>query len=32
LQIVDGDILVPHGPGLGIEVDWDAVERYRVRE
>lgn len=21
---------VPDGPGLGIEVDWDAVERFRI--
>ncbi|MGA8753345.1 mandelate racemase/muconate lactonizing enzyme family protein [Candidatus Deferrimicrobium sp.] len=31
LQVENGDILVPHGPGLGIEVDWEAVERYRLR-
>jgi muconate cycloisomerase len=30
LDIVDGDICVPHGPGLGIDVDWEAVARYRV--
>jgi muconate cycloisomerase len=30
LQIVDGDILVPTGPGLGVQVDWNAVERYRL--
>lgn len=30
LSIRDGYIHVPEGPGLGIEVDWDAVERYRV--
>jgi muconate cycloisomerase len=27
----NGDVLVPTGPGLGIDVDWDAVERYRAR-
>lgn len=32
LRIVDGDILVPQGPGLGVEVDWDAVERFRVAD
>jgi muconate cycloisomerase len=30
LQVVDGDILVPTGPGLGVQVDWNAVERYRL--
>ncbi len=30
LRVEDGDILVPHGPGLGIEPDWDAIERFRV--
>lgn len=30
LRIEDGDILVPEGPGLGVEPDWDAIERYRV--
>jgi len=29
LLVEDGDILVPHGMGLGIEVDWDAIERYK---
>jgi len=31
LTVENGDILVPHGPGLGIEVDWEAVERHRTR-
>ena len=31
LQVENGDILVPHGPGLGIEADWDSIERYRLR-
>jgi L-alanine-DL-glutamate epimerase-like enolase superfamily enzyme len=22
----DGRVLVPHGPGLGVEIDWDAVD------
>lgn len=30
IPIEDGQILVPNGPGLGVDVDWDAVERYRV--
>lgn len=29
LKIKDGDIFVPHEPGLGIEVDWDAIQRFR---
>ncbi len=27
----DGDLLVPTGPGLGVEVDWDKVGRYTRR-
>ena len=30
LRLEDGYVRVPDGPGLGIEVDEDAVERYRV--
>jgi len=30
LPMADGYMAVPHGPGLGIEIDWAAVERYRV--
>jgi len=30
LRIEAGDLVVPDGPGLGVEVDWEAVERYRV--
>jgi muconate cycloisomerase len=30
LDTENGDILLPTGPGLGVEVDWEAVERYRV--
>ena len=26
----DGDYLVPDGPGLGLELDWDFVARYRA--
>lgn len=27
---VSGFVQVPEGPGLGVETDWDAVDRYRV--
>jgi muconate cycloisomerase len=30
LKIEDGYMLVPHGPGLGVEVDEDAVNKYRL--
>lgn len=30
LKVENGDILVPHGPGLGVDVDWDAVEAFRI--
>ena len=30
LACVDGHIVVPDGPGLGVALDWDAVERYRA--
>jgi muconate cycloisomerase len=30
LIVENGDMLVPHGPGLGVAPDWDAIERYRV--
>ena len=30
LQVQGGLAAVPQGPGLGLEVDWDAVERFRV--
>ena len=29
-EIVDGTIALPAAPGLGIELDPEAVERYRV--
>jgi D-galactarolactone cycloisomerase len=29
-SLVDGQLPVPQGPGLGVEIDWDAVQRYRV--
>lgn len=30
LKVSDGDIYLPNGVGLGVEVDWDAVDKYRV--
>ena len=30
VPVVDGTVAVPDGPGLGITLDMDAVERYRV--
>jgi muconate cycloisomerase len=30
LPMENGHIFVPSGPGLGVEVDWSAVERYRA--
>ncbi|MBI4531720.1 MAG: muconate lactonizing mandelate racemase, partial [Candidatus Latescibacteria bacterium] len=32
ITIVDGMAEVPMGPGLGVELDPEAVERYRVGE
>jgi D-galactarolactone cycloisomerase len=29
-EFTDGDYLVPDGPGLGLELDWDYVERFRA--
>jgi len=29
-EVVGGHLEVPQAPGLGVEVDWDAVEQYRV--
>jgi L-alanine-DL-glutamate epimerase-like enolase superfamily enzyme len=29
-RIVQGQAQVPQGPGLGIEVDWDAVREFRI--
>ncbi len=31
LKPIDGSIAVSDAPGLGIEIDWDAVDRYAVR-
>lgn len=30
IPCVDGHLAVPTGPGLGVEIDWDVVEKYRV--
>jgi len=30
LHLEAGHVLLPEGPGLGIELDGDAVARYRV--
>jgi L-rhamnonate dehydratase len=30
LKLIDGEVEVPAGPGLGVEVDQSVVERYRV--
>ena len=29
LEFVDGIVPLPAKPGLGIELNWDAVERFR---
>lgn len=29
-KIADGCIHVPDGPGLGVEIDWERVDRYKV--
>ena len=29
LEYDDGDLVVPGGPGLGIEIDWDKIAEYR---
>lgn len=31
LRLVDGMLAVPQGPGLGVEIDLDTVNRYRVK-
>jgi len=31
LQIEDGDLLIPQGPGLGVEIDESVIERYPYR-
>ena len=30
LDIQDGHVRVPEGPGLGVELDYDALARYQV--
>ena len=30
IEFVDGAAIVPDAPGLGVELDREAVERYRV--
>jgi L-alanine-DL-glutamate epimerase-like enolase superfamily enzyme len=30
-KLVDGDVTIPQGPGLGISINDEVVERYRVR-
>ncbi len=32
IKVEDGFAAVPDGPGLGYEIDWDAVERFRVEK
>ena len=31
IRIADGRAHLPHSPGLGVEVDWDAIERHQKR-
>ena len=31
LRIEDGRMLLPDGPGMGVEVNWDIVEKYDVK-
>ena len=30
LQVKGGLVNIPQAPGLGVEIDWDAVERFRI--
>lgn len=32
LQFQDGNYLLPTGPGLGVEVDWEALEPFRLKD
>ena len=32
MKLVDGAIEVPTGPGMGIDVDINKIEKYRVRD
>jgi L-alanine-DL-glutamate epimerase-like enolase superfamily enzyme len=31
LHFAEGHVAVPQGPGLGVELDEEVIERYRVR-
>ncbi len=31
LKVVDGRLTVPEGPGFGVEIDEDALEKYRIK-
>jgi L-alanine-DL-glutamate epimerase-like enolase superfamily enzyme len=31
IRVHNGYARIPDGPGLGVEVDWDAVERFRIQ-
>jgi L-alanine-DL-glutamate epimerase-like enolase superfamily enzyme len=31
IKVVGGHAKVPDGPGLGVELDWDAIERFRIQ-
>ena len=30
IKYIDGHLQVPDGPGLGIELNWDIIEKYRI--
>jgi D-galactarolactone cycloisomerase len=30
LEFREGGIVLPEGPGLGVEIDWEFVKKYRV--
>jgi muconate cycloisomerase len=32
LRFAEGHVLVPQGPGLGVELDMEAIGRYAVNE
>jgi L-alanine-DL-glutamate epimerase-like enolase superfamily enzyme len=32
IKVTGGCVQVPQGPGLGVELDWDAIERFRVAD
>lgn len=31
-EVVDGELSVPSGPGLGVDVDTEKIERYRIKD